>query len=569
MSYVDSLYDRRKDVIRVAERINGKRILRDINPLYEFYAEDPDGRVKSVTGATVSKMNFKTAKEMRAKAEILKASNIGVFESDVNILNKTLAHHYKGQNPPDLNILFFDIETDFCKTRGYAPVDDPFNKITGISMYKDWCNELVNLVLKPKNMSIQEAEDIVSSFDDDEATVVLFTDEVKMLNVFFDHIEDSDVLSGWNSEFYDIPYMVNRVEKVMAKAHTSRFCLWNETPKLRMAESFGNQVPTYDLIGRIHMDYLNLYKKHTYQELPSYKLDYIGEKEVNQKKVEYNGTLDSLYNDDFENFIRYGNQDSKLLKLLNDKLKFISLHNQMAHDECVNIATTMGSVAIIDTAIINEIHSWGEVVFDKSYKADPEHGAAGAWVADPVTGVHDFVGCIDLNSLYPSVLRSLKMSTESIIGQVRHTLTNEFLNARIQEQKDKYKGSVFEPSWTEAWHGLFACIEHTRIMEKTDDLLIVDLEDGTSIEMSAADLHNFIFAPNSNIVISANGTLFDNSKKGAIPSILTRWYAERKKMQKRVEDYKRLACTSTLEEEQGIILSDEDSAALAKALGRL
>lgn len=538
--YVDSFFDRRGDKIKVAERINGKRILRELKPVYEFYAEDPNGTIATVTGELATKYTFNSNKEMKAKLSMFKVSGIKTFESDVNVLHKTLDRAYKGEAAPKLHVAFFDIETDFDKIRGYAPVDDTFNKVTGISMYLTWCSRLVNLVLKPSEMSIAEAERIVATFDNHEGEVYLFLDEVKMFNRFFELIEDADVMSGWNSQAYDVPYLTNRIERTMSKADTARFCLWNEAPKPRTFENFGNDVPTYDYVGRIHMDYLDLYKKHTYQEMQSYKLDYIGEITTGEKKVEYHGTLDNLYNNEFDKFIEYGLQDSKLLKLIDDKKDFISLHNKMAHDECVNISTTMGSVALIDTAIINEIHSWGEVVFDKMKKPEPEHGAAGAWVADPKIGLHDGIGCVDFASLYPSVLRSLKMSTESIIGQVRQTYTDAELDKRIKAQELKYKGKNFEANWAEAWHGLFACLEHTMIIDKTNDILTIDLEDGSVVEMTAADINEFIFHKDSTIVISANGTLFDRSKRGAIPSILTRWYAERKKMKKASFDYQSL-----------------------------
>ncbi|AUS03045.1 hypothetical protein NVP2275O_464 [Vibrio phage 2.275.O._10N.286.54.E11] len=552
--YIDAMFDRKKDCIRVAERINGKRLLRDIRPVYEFYAEDPQGTITSVTGKAVTHHRFSSNKDMKLAAASFKSQGLDVFESDVNVLNKTLAYEYKNEPAPNPNIAFFDIETDFDKIRGYAPVDNPFNKITAVSLYLDWKSELLMLALKPQAMSQAEAESIVGGFDSHEGTVILCPDEKHMLNLFFQLIEDADILSGWNSEFYDIPYMVNRTEMVMSKADTTRFCLWGQTPKPKTVEKFGTESPTYDLVGRIHMDYLALYRKHTYQELPSYKLDAIGEREVGENKVEYERTLDHLYNFEFGKFLEYGLQDSKLLKLLNDKLDYISLHNQMAHDESVCISTTMGSVALIDTAIINEIHTWGEVVFDKMIKPEPEHGAAGAWVADPVKGVHDYIGCIDLNSLYPSVLRSLKMSTESIIGQVRHIFTDEHLKSAIDKQRLEFKGRPenFKPSWTEAWHGLFACIEHTKIMNQTDDDMIIDLEDGTTLEMTASEIYDFIFSEGSNIVISANGTLYDNTKRGAIPSILTRWYQERQLMQRAVMDFTRLSGFSENEDERGM-----------------
>lgn len=553
MAYVDAYHDRKKDVIRVAERLNGKRIMRDIKPVYEFYAEDPQGRVMSVTGKKTRKYTFSSANEMRTMKESLGSTEI--FESDVNVLFKTLADNYMNVEAPDLHTAFFDIETDFCQERGYAPVDDPFNRVTAVSMYLKWLDALIMLVLKPEGMPQDIAEEIVSRFENKEGHVILCSSETQMLLMFLEMIEDADVLSGWNSEFYDIPYLVNRISLVMSSAETTRFCLWGQEPKSRVSENYGKEVTTYDFIGRIHFDYLNLYKKHAGQVEQSYALDVIGEKITKQRKVAYEGNLDKLYNTDFELFIDYGLQDSKLLYLIDKKLDYINLHNRLAHQECVPLPTTTGSVALLETAVINEIHSWGEVVFDKR-KHPASDGAAGAWVQDPIKGLHDAIGLIDLNSLYPSVIRALKMSTESIVGQVRQTYTEAYLAEKIEHQRQQSKSKSFTPNYTDAWHSLFAAIEHTKVVDKTDDILHIDMEDGSTLEMTAAELNRVIFDENSTLVLSANGTLFDRTKRGVIPTILERWYTERQLMQRAVIDCKQLAGKSSIDSENGYSTDD-------------
>ncbi|EPE1232337.1 DNA polymerase domain-containing protein, partial [Escherichia coli] len=414
------------------------------------------------------------------------------------------------------------------------------------------------------DMEMYEAQDIVRQLNeetnDPNSTVILYTDEKEMFMEFFSLIDDSDVISGWNSEFFDIPYMVNRTKKIFNEATTARWCLWNKKPNAREADNFGKTVVTYDLIGRVHLDYLALYKKHAGQVEQSYKLDYIAEKVTKENKVSYEGSLDKLYREDYITFLRYSKQDSILLKKIDAKCDFINLHNRLAHKECVLISTTMGSVALIDTAIINLAHSRGEVVFNKApkddFELDPEmeyYGeegdeedekisakAAGAWVQDPVLGLVSDLGCTDFNSLYPTVLRTLGMSTECILGQLRQDYTDAYLAAKVQEQKAKSKSKAFEPDWTAAWHGLFAAVEFTMVHEKSDKTLIVDLEDGSSFNATGKELYDIIFAEDSTIVLSANGTLFDKSKYGVIPDILTQWYSERKAQQKMVIDYKHM-----------------------------
>ncbi|QOI71742.1 putative DNA polymerase [Erwinia phage pEa_SNUABM_47] len=570
--YIDGYMDRKRtgEVLHVAERVNGQRILREIEPVYEYYVESPYGTFKTINGTLAERFEFTRYSEMKKQMDTL-PSTAQIFEADCNVTFKTLAKHYMGKSSPDLNIVFFDIETDFHPKFGYASPSDPFNRVTAISLYQSWTGKDYVLTMAPSEMEIVEAQDIINRLnaetDDPNSTVVLYTDECEMFSDFFDLIEDSDVLSGWNSEFYDIPYMVNRTRKLFNEATLARWCLWNRKPNPREADMFGKTIVTYDLVGRVHLDYLALYKKHAGQVEQSYKLDYIAEKVTGENKVAYDGSLDKLYREDYLRFLRYSKQDSILLKKIDDKMDFINLHNRLAHKECVLISTTMGSVALIDTAIINLAHKRGEVVFNKrkldddeddfdyqEYEMDyedededndePKAGskAAGAWVQDPVLGLIDFLGCVDFNSLYPTVLRALGMSTECILGQLRQTYTDAYLAERIEEQRMKYRGKGrFEPKWTEAWHGLFASVEFTMVREKSDGIITVDLEDGSSFQATGAELYDIIYGEGSTIVLSANGTLFDKTKYGVIPEILTIWYSERKAQQKMVIDYKHLA----------------------------
>lgn len=563
--YVDAFI--RKDKMYAAERINGRRVLTEFDPVYEYFVEDKYGTVDTIRGTKAVKKTFNSSTEMRNS--IKRDQGLKLYESDRNVIFKTLSKNYKNAGSPDLHVAFFDIEVDFHKKYGYAPPNDPFNRVTAISLYQSWTGEDYVLVMPPESMDLSEATALVDRINKEcenpLSTVILYTDEREMFEMFFELIYDADVLTGWNSEFFDIPYMVNRAERIFDKAALVHFCLWMERPRPREADNYGKTVVTYDLVGRIHLDYLALYKKHAGKVMPSYKLDYIGELETGETKVPYEGSLDKLYNEDFERFVMYSKQDALLLKKIDDKMDYISLHNRLAHQECVLISTTMGSVALIDTAITNLIHERGQVVFDRPPREydDPEEDdslyddgedpdeeavfdktsakAAGAWVQDPILGLIEMLGCADFNSLYPTVLRTLGMSTETIMGQVRQTYTNAYLEARIIEQKNAYTGKKFVPDWTAAWHGLFAAVEFTMIRERTQDILDIDLEDGTSFKATAAEMYDAIYGPDSTIVISANGTLFDRTKDGAIPAILTQWYSERKSQQKMVIDYKHLA----------------------------
>ena len=524
MSYIDALFDREHDRIHIVERRDGRRCYQEYPANYVLYYEDPRGKFQSIFGTPVSRFSTRNSKEFRKEVRI--QSNKQLYESDINPIFRCLEENYKGQDGPRLNVAFFDIEVDFDPERGFSPPADPFNAITAISVYLQWLNQMVTLVLPPKHMSQATAREIAGDF---ENTIVFETEE-DLLNTFLDLIEDADALSGWNSEGFDIPYTINRVTRVLSKDDTRRFCLWNQYPKKRTFERFGAENETYDLIGRVHMDYMQLYRKYTYEERHSYSLDAIAEYELGESKTVFEGTLDQLYNQNFKTFIEYNRQDTMILAKLDQKLKFLDLANTLAHENTVLLQTTMGAVAVTEQAIINEAHERGMVVPNRKERySDEDTQAAGAYVAYPKKGIHEYIGSIDINSLYPSAIRALNMGPETIVGQLRPTMTNRYIREKMNS------GSSFAA----AWEGLFSSLEYTAVLnlEKGTEITI-DWQQGEESVHSAAEVWHMIFDSNQPWMLSANGTIFTYEREGVIPGLLKRWYAERKEMQARLKECK-------------------------------
>jgi len=523
MSFVDAYYDREDDMIRVVERDDkGQRHFKDYPARHIFYYNDPKGKFQSIKGEPLSRVSSKNVKEHRKELAI--HSNKRLYESDINPIYRCLEDHYLNQDAPKLNVAFFDIEVDFDPERGYASPDDAFMPITAIAVYLQWMETMICLAIPPKTLSMEEAKRQVEDF----SNVMLFSSEADMLDTFLDLIQDADALSGWNSEGFDIPYTVNRVTKVLSKEDTRRFCLWDCFPKKREYEKFGKTATTYDFIGRLHIDSLELYRKYTYEERHTYRLDAIAEYELGQRKTQYEGTLDQLYNNDFKTFVEYNINDCKLLDDLDKKLKFIDLANTIAHENTVLIQTTMGAVAVTEQAIINEAHRRGMIVPNR--KKMEEHGetqAAGAYVAYPKKGIHEWIGSLDINSLYPSAIRALNMGPETIVGQLRQDGTKDYIAAEMAKGK----------SFAAAWEGIFGSLEYSAVMNKEVGREInIDWEGGGSDTLSAAQAYDLIFDSNQPWMISANGTIFTYETEGVISGLLARWYKERKEMQAKLKE---------------------------------
>ena len=517
MSYIDALYDRSSDRIHVVERAGGQRVYKEYPANYILYYDDPRGKYRTVYGTSVSRFSSRSNKEFQKELRI--NSNKRLWESDINPVFRCLEENYLGTTSPKLHTAFFDIEVDFDPVRGFSKPEDPFNPITAISIYMDWLDKMVTLVVPPKSYSWDTAQEVCDRYDN----CFLFEREEDLLSTFLDLIDDADILSGWNSEGFDIPYMVMRTTRVLSKDDTRRFCLWGQLPKQRTFERFGAEQLTFDTIGRVHMDYMQLYRKYTYEERHSYSLDAIGEYELDERKTQYEGTLDQLYNKDFPKFIDYNRQDTMLVAKLDKKLRFLDLANELAHDNTVLLHTTMGAVAVTEQAIINEAHQRGMVVPNRKNRDDQgDTQAAGAYVAFPKAGMHDWIGAIDINSLYPSAIRALNMAQESIIGQLRPVMTDRYIQEKMAA------GSGF----ADAWENMFGSLEYTAVMAgEPGTEITIDWEAGGSDVMSAADIWRMIFDSNQPWMLSANGTIFSYEQKAVVPGLLERWYAERKELQ--------------------------------------
>ena len=523
MSYVDAIWSRDEDVVRVVERDPKKgRIYQEFPARYVFYYPDQKGKHTSIYGESLSRVSCKNWKDFIKEQKI--HSGHKLYESDINAVFRVLEENYLGQDAPKLNVAFWDIEVDFDPERGYASPDDAFMPITAIAVHLQWLDTLVCFAVPPKTLTMEQAQEQIKEFPN----TYLFDTEAEMLEAFLNIIEEADVLSGWNSEGFDMPYTVNRIIKTLSKEDTRRLCLWNQFPKKREYEKYGKDAVTYDLIGRVHVDSLELYRKYTYEERHSYRLDAIAEYELGETKTQYEGTLDQLYNNDFKKFIEYNRQDTALLDKLDKKLKFIDLANTVAHENTVLIQTTMGAVAVTEQAIINEAHQKGLIVPSRPRRDDTaDNQAAGAYVAYPKKGLHDWIGSMDINSLYPSAIRALNMGPETIIGQLRPDYTKEEIEAKMA------KGASFAA----AWEGKFGSNEYEFVMaqDKSHDI-IVDWQDGSTDILSGAQIYNLMFESNQPWMLSANGTIFTYEKEGVIPGLLKRWYAERKEMQAKLKD---------------------------------
>lgn len=534
MSYVSAFID--DDEICIIERVNNERVIKHDKIEHVFYSLDQYGDYQTIFGDRCTKHVFDNRKEFYGAMRQYPSEHI--FEHDVNPVFRYLSKNYDFDEVPDLNVAFYDIEVAFHEETRYSNPDLAENEIISVAVYQSWTNTMFMIALPPPTMTMEECEQICEKVQaDTDAKCVMVSSEAELIKCLLLLIEDSDVISGWNSEAYDFKYIYNRITKVLGKRYVSGLCIGGKEPKMKrvMNDKTKSFEEIYVPVGRVHLDYMNLYKKYTYTELSSYKLDNVAYIELDERKIEYPGTLDQLYKKDFEKFVRYNIKDTYLVKRIDDEKKFIDLTNLLAHNNGVLLETTLGTVGITEQAIINQGHYYSdtELVFpSKPDKEENESGAAGAFVAPPKVGIRKLVAGNDINSLYPSTIRALNMSPETLVGHINSDVTDRYIIERVESGETE--------SFAEAWQPFFNTFEFGYMYDESDKVLRFEINRSDEvIEATGKKLKEMLYG-NDQYTVSANGTVFSREKKGIIPTLLERWYSERKKMQDLVHKWERL-----------------------------
>jgi len=228
-----------------------------------------------------------------------------------------------------------------------------------------------------------------------------------------------EVVTGWNSELYDIPYLVRRIDRILGEKLMKRLSPWGLVTEREIFIA-GRKNISYDVGGITQLDYLNLYKKFTYKAQESYRLDYIASVELGQKKLDHSefDTFKDFYTKGWQKFVEYNIIDVELVDRMEDKMKLIELAITMAYDAKANYADVFSQVRMWDTIIYNYLKDRNIVIPPKE-RSDKDSKYAGAYVKEPIPGKYDWVVSFDLNSLYPHLIMQYNISPETLLEE-RH-----------------------------------------------------------------------------------------------------------------------------------------------------
>lgn len=504
MSYISAV--RNRDEVYVWERDeNGVRDVVTYPSPYYFFTRDEDGQYESLFGEKLTRHDFDTYQEFQAARQDCDSNRVTMFESDIPPELKVLSEHYYGKPAPKLHVTMLDIEVDYDREIGFSSVANPYAPVNSIALYHDWEKAMIVYAVPPddvpdKDQFMAEMEAIAPMPDDVRIDLTFCKDEAELLMYVLAEIEDSDVLIGWNSDFFDVPYLAKRIDQVLGSKYFRKLSFpMAGDPKWRTVERFNIENQVIDLQGRIALDYLDLFRKYEVAERPSYKLESIADEVLPElPKLEYEGSLADLYRKDFAYFVRYNFRDTEILKGFEDRLGYVALANEMFHISTGLSKHVGGTLKLAELAINNYcIHELNVRVPDNDIDEN-SHGIQGAMVLEPKVGMHDWVGSMDINSLYPSSIRSINISPETLIGQFRE------------------------------------CERATEEIKK-QSLVTLTLDiDGLSDpeEHTAEEWHEKL--KKRKWAISGYGTVFSQEKQGVIPKILETWYATRKDYQKKM-----------------------------------
>ena len=263
-----------------------------------------------------------------------------------------------------------------------------------------------------------------------------FRTEHELLSDFINWwmIEDNtpEVVTGWNSELYDIPYLVRRIDRILGEKLMKRMSPWGLVTE---RETFiaGRKHISYDVGGVTQLDYLNLYKKFTYKAQESYRLDYIASVELGQKKLDHSefDTFKDFYTKGWQKFVEYNIIDVELVDRMEDKMKLIELAITMAYDAKVNYNDVFFQVRMWDAIIYNYLKK-RDIVIPPKERSDKDSKYAGAYVKEPIPGKYDWVVSFDLNSLYPHLIMQYNISPETLRDTRHPTATvDKILNEEL------------------------------------------------------------------------------------------------------------------------------------------
>jgi DNA polymerase elongation subunit (family B) len=455
-----------------------------------YYYPDEDGEFETLDGNRVSPVK-----------RIKDWNDTNYYEKDVDKCTRLLVDYYyeSDETPNHHNIIYLDIECEIAGALTEDSIKNAPTKITSVALYDNNSKKYYCLIL-------DEAK-LMKKVNDKSKEVIPYHNEKELLDGFLDIWIDLDptIITGWNSGFFDIPYLYYRISKVLGESKAN---MLSPLGKVHFTPQFPEQ--PVNLAGINHLDYMLLFKKFITKQEPSYRLGDIGTKYVNLGKIDYKGSLDKLFKEDVNKFIEYNIRDVEIIVELEKSQKFIDLTVAIAHLCHTEYEQIYFSTMLNEGAILTYLKRRGIVSPNKPTTYNPalkelKEEYAGGYLKDPVPGLYEWVIDLDFTSLYPSIIRSLNMGIETLVGRVvnKGKFDNQWSLKELKEMNPETIVTVEK-------------------VKKDKRLSQAQISIGKLIEL----------IEENNLLISAPGVMFRKDKASVVCEILSDWFDKRQEYKK-------------------------------------
>tara|TARA_R110000822_G_scaffold39233_2_gene107930 strand:+ start:2745 stop:4430 length:1686 start_codon:yes stop_codon:yes gene_type:complete len=381
--------------------------------------------------------------------------------------------------------LFFDIEIEMGEALTEEYIKSAPKKVTSIAWYDKQVDEWACIILDQKNQ--------LKHTKKDNREIIPCRTEGELLGKFLERFReiDPDIIIGWNSDYFDVPYLYYRICNVLGEdiaSYLSPISYVRETPWYK--DQF------IQITGVESLDYMRLHKKFNQSDEPSMRLDSIGEKYVNLGKIEYEGNLDRLFETDVNKFIDYNFRDVEILVELDKKLEYLSLVKNLSHKGKHNYSEVYANTKTQDGAISAYLLSDGIIPPAKERNPFSKKNYAGGYLFCPKAGIYNYMFDEDLTSLYPSIIMTINIGKETMVGRI---IDADDRNNRL---------------------GL-----NDLLKRDSKEELTIENAKRNRTKVSVERLISMI--KQNNLSISANGVMYRTDKESVLSTILKKWFDER------------------------------------------
>jgi DNA polymerase elongation subunit (family B) len=485
-------------------------------------------------GGTLPTLDGKKAKAVKYYDK----EDLTLYEKDVDAKTRILIDLYKDSDDPAKyqNIVFLDIETVIFNPLNSANIRNAPTNITAVALYDNNNKTYICLIL--------DETGTMTEMEEPGKIILPYQTEKELLEKFLDIWESLDptIITGWNSDFFDVPYLYYRIQRVLGMDAALRL-----SPIRKIKENI--EAGEVEIGGVNHLDYINLFKKFVVKKEPSYKLNEIGLKYVKLGKISYTGNLDRLFRDDPKKFVEYNLRDVEIIIELEKKFQFLTLTVNICHLCHVPYEQIYWSTVLNDGAIltylkrkgivspnkpttinrkIREVDIGDYVKAGKSTEGElvaidgkigqielrsgvskyfPLHAIrrkedyAGGYIKEPIPGLYEWVIDLDFTSLYPAIIRSLNMGIETLLGRIVNS-------------------GKYDNNWT---------LRDLKQLDPDLEIILERVDDKREVQQTKVPVHFIIkLIEEENLLIAASGAIFRTDRSSIVCEVLTDWFFKRK-----------------------------------------